>query len=327
MKIYRALPLIVLGLAALQAGSSRAETVIKIATAPPRGSVWMRAFDKMTADVSKRTNGSLRLYFYPGMVQGDERDVVRKMGTGQLQGGGFTFTGLGMVNPRVVFFQLPLFFTSVEQVDRVRAALRKELDASFEQHGYKCLGWGDIGFMHFFSVHPIRTLKDLQNQRVWAWGDDPVTKSFIRALGVSPTLAAMPQVFPGLLTGRLEVVYVSPLGLVTLQWQSKVRYAVAQPIFYATAATVVVKKVFDGLTDIERQVLTSSADKYHMEVTRGVRRANDLVMTSLKSSGLQVLPMDSADWAKIQKASVEVQRSMVGRYFSKEFLDRAMKLR
>ena len=49
--------------------------------------MWMRLFNKMKARVLKETGGAVKLRYYPGQVQGDERDVVRKMRSGQLQGG------------------------------------------------------------------------------------------------------------------------------------------------------------------------------------------------------------------------------------------------
>ena len=44
--------------------------VIKIATLAPEGSAWMQVFNKMNADVIKKTDQKVRFRIYPGGILG-----------------------------------------------------------------------------------------------------------------------------------------------------------------------------------------------------------------------------------------------------------------
>src|SRR5438105_1626103 len=72
-----------------------AESVFKIATLAPEGSSWMRLFREWATNVEKKTAGRVKIKFFAGGVQGDERDAVRKMRLGALNGAAVTGVGLG----------------------------------------------------------------------------------------------------------------------------------------------------------------------------------------------------------------------------------------
>src|SRR5262247_2446228 len=96
----RALPAL-LAFAALVAADVRAQqpppaavTTLSLATLAPPGTIVMRTFDAWNRELGRRTNGSLRFRFYPGGVQGDEAEMVRKMGSGRIDSATLTMTGL-----------------------------------------------------------------------------------------------------------------------------------------------------------------------------------------------------------------------------------------
>ena len=66
----------------------------RVATLAPVGSPWMVILEKGAADLMVKTEGRTEIKYYPGGVQGDEKDVVRKMRLKQLDGGALTTIGL-----------------------------------------------------------------------------------------------------------------------------------------------------------------------------------------------------------------------------------------
>lgn len=305
----------------------RAVTEIKIATVAPNGSAWMRIFNKMKAEVEKETKGAVVLRFYPGQVQGDERDVVRKMHTDQLQGGSFTTVGLSIINPTVMVLQVPLMFTSYERLDRVRSALTGEFEQSFREKGYELLGWGDLGWVYIFSKNPIKSTEDLKKQKVWSWGDDVLTKALMKTAGVSPRLLGLPQVYPALNTGMIDTVYNSPLACLTLQWHSKVKYYADFPLAIAIGATVINKKSFDQLSPANQQKLKAIATKYHTALNKRVRTDNEKALAALRAQGLQSITVAEKDKQTFHKIAMQVAQQFAPRYYSKELLKKVLKLR
>ncbi len=307
--------------------AAHAVVEIKIATVAPRGSMWMKIFNKMKARILKETNGDVKIRFYPGQVQGDERDVVRKMRTGQLNGGAFTAIGLGLLNPQVLIMQMPGIFKSYASVDRARKALTPDFEAAFRKRGYELLGWGEVGWIHLFTKNKITTLDDLKKQKVWVWNDDPISKAMLRKVGVSPRLLSLPQVLPSLNTGMINAVYNSPLGCMALQWHSKVKYMGSQPVAIGIGATVITKAVFDKISPENQKKVKEIATKYHNYMIKRIRKDNEKALKALKDSGIEVLPITKADMAALYKVGRSVANSFVPRYYPKALLDKLRKAR
>src|SRR5262245_49068205 len=84
-----------------QKPAGKAAVEIKLATLAPEGSTWMKTMHKIDDDVRAKTQNRVGFKFFPGGVQGDEKDVIRKMRNGQVHGAAFTGFGLGSIVPEV----------------------------------------------------------------------------------------------------------------------------------------------------------------------------------------------------------------------------------
>src|ERR1700733_9346440 len=74
---------------------------LRIATLAPSGSPWMEVLDKATAEVKDKTAGRVTMKYFEGGQQGDERDFVRKIQLGQLDGAAVHSIGLGMIDESI----------------------------------------------------------------------------------------------------------------------------------------------------------------------------------------------------------------------------------
>ena len=92
--------------------SINAATKIKFATVATEGSTWMKVMNEMANAVEDSTNGEVKFKIYPGAVQGDEKDVLRKMRIGQIHSAGFTGVGLGEILPEVRIMDAPFLFNN-----------------------------------------------------------------------------------------------------------------------------------------------------------------------------------------------------------------------
>ena len=113
--------LLVAGVLALAASSTASARTLKIATIVPDGSSWLVEMRKAGDEIKERTEGRVKLKFYPGGVMGSDKTVLRKVRVGQLQGGAFTSGALANVYPDIELYSLPLLFRDYDEVDFDRA--------------------------------------------------------------------------------------------------------------------------------------------------------------------------------------------------------------
>ena len=64
------------------------EYLIKFATLAPEGSTWMNVMKEYDQAIRKESGGRIGFKIYPQGVQGDEKDVLRKIKLGQLHSAG-----------------------------------------------------------------------------------------------------------------------------------------------------------------------------------------------------------------------------------------------
>ena len=199
-------------------GVAHAQSTLKIATLAPEGSAWMVAFHEWAKNVEEHTGGKIKIKFFAGGTAGAERDAVRKMRLGQLNGAAVTAIGLGLINSEVRVLELPMLIDTYGELDYVRNKLDAELRKKFEDKGYVLLAWGDVGPVHIFSNTPIKGKADLAQLKLWAWVDDALVRALFTQLGVNGVPLGVPDVLPSLQTGLINACYGSPLSTLALQW-------------------------------------------------------------------------------------------------------------
>ncbi|GIW23422.1 MAG: hypothetical protein KatS3mg068_2429 [Candidatus Sericytochromatia bacterium] len=196
----------------------------------------MNILEDWDKELKKRSNGEVSFKFYPSGSMGDEKTVLRKMRSGQLDAGAFTGVGLGEIVPEVRLMEIPFMFDSYKQVDYVLDRMTPIYNKKFEEKGFKNIGWAETGFVHIFSNKPIKNFNDLNGIKMWMWEGDKLVEELYKELNLVPTPLAVQDVLTSLQTGLIDGVYAPPLGAIALQWTSKVKYMVEPKMTYATGA-------------------------------------------------------------------------------------------
>jgi TRAP-type C4-dicarboxylate transport system substrate-binding protein len=297
--------------------------VLKIATLAPEGTSWMKLFHDFQTKVEQRTEGRVKFKFYAGGVQGDEKDVIRKIRLGQLSGAAITGIGLSMIDPEVRALEAA---RSYAELDTARERLGPMLRKKFEEKGYLLMGWGDVGPVHVFSQRPIKSLDDLRLTKLWMFSDDPMTKQMFESLGLHGVPLGVPEVLPALATGNVDAFFGSPLSTVALQWASHAKYVTSAVVGMATGATVVSKKAWGEITPADQQIIIDEGKKMEAELMKQIRKDNTDALEKLKTKyGLQVVPTPIEMQRDVAKRALAIA-DKANAQFSKEFQAEVAKL-
>ena len=259
---------------------------LRIATLAPDGAAWMKLAHAWQAAIETGTEGRVRIKFYTGGVQGDERDVLRKIKLGQLAGAAITGIGLSAITPEVRALDMAV---SYDQMDKLRAALGDRLKRKFQENGFILLGWGDVGPVHLFSQTPVRTLEEMQRLKLWLWADDPISQKLFKGLDLNGVPMGVPDVLPALSTGTINAFLSAPLATVALQWGTHVKYVSSLVLAQASGATVVSKVAWDQIGAADQQLILAESHKLEAALLGSVRADNDKAMARLKAMGIQVV--------------------------------------
>jgi TRAP-type C4-dicarboxylate transport system substrate-binding protein len=308
-------------------GVAQAETVLQIATLAPKGSAWAKIMEKGAKDVETGTAGRVKIkYFFSGQ-QGDERDVVRKMTNGTLDGSALTAVGLGLIRGDVRVLELPFMFTNDKQLDYVRDQMKADFEAQFDSAGYVLLAWGDVGWTHIYTNSQVSSKADLQKAKIWAWKDDPIVRALFKGLGINGVPLGVPDVKPNLQTGAIDACYGSPLAAVTLQWYTKIKFATNTPISYSIGALIVRKDVLGKLDPADQQVVIAAGKSMGADLMKAVRKDNERAKKAMEKSGVKFVDVPAALITEMQAEAQKVWTGLVGSLYQKAFLEKILKFR
>ena len=207
------LALLAISIVLLLAPTAQALT-LKIATIVPDGSSWLVEMRRAAKNIADKTEGRVKLKFYPGGVMGSDKTVLRKIRAGQLQGGAFTSGALADIYPDIELYSLPLLLRNYQEVDYVRAQMDARLTAGLAERGLEVLAISDGGFAYVLSGVPVRKVEDLEGKKVWSPEDDKMTEVTLDVAGVSPVPLPIADVYTALQTGLVDTVAAPPMGAI-----------------------------------------------------------------------------------------------------------------
>jgi TRAP-type C4-dicarboxylate transport system substrate-binding protein len=262
---------------------------LKFATLAPAGTTWVNLLEEWAEQVKQESDGRLVFKIYPGGVQGDEPDVLKKIRFGQLQGGAFTGYGIGHIFSPTRVLELPFLFNDIGEIDYVRERLMPEITQGYRDNGYELLGWMEVGYVYFFSRHPIRSLDDLKQRRIWHWQGDPLGSAFFQASGLAPVPLSIIDVYTSLSTGLIDTVYTPPLGAVALQWFTKTQYITNVPMANGIGSLVVSRRFFQNLPQDLQKLLKRTGEETGAKLIAATRADNIAALETLQEKGMELV--------------------------------------
>ena len=281
---------------------SAKKIVIKMATLAPEGTEWHGLLVELGQRWQKATKGEIRLRIYPSGVVGDERDMIRKMRIGQIQGAAISNEGMTEINPYFSSFYMPLLYQSYDEVDFVRDRLSNDLHQQTEKNGFKLLAMVDVGWAYWFSSEPIFTPEDLKNNKIFIWAGDYKSAQLYEKHGYQPIPLAMTDVLSGLQTGLITSIGFNPM------------YALSQQLFgiadnmldmkwgNLTAAIIIDLRTWNRINVDNQNLMMEIANQIGKGFQEKNRYESDKAVGVMQEYGLKVnkiSPDQLDDWKRL----------------------------
>ena len=301
-------------------GSAQEVTVIKIATLAPDGSSWMKTLNAINAEVMEKTKGKVVFKIYPGGVLGDEKDMMRKMQIGQIQGAGLSSGGLAQIYKEIDVIHIPFFLQNYEEVDYVLKKMGPYFKKGLEDNGYILLGWSEAGFTFLMSTVYVSSVNDLKKAKVWIWQESPMAKAIFHEAGVAAIPLSLPDVLVGLQTGLVDVVYSPPTVAIALQWFTKVKYLVDVPLSYIGGGIVVKKDIFKKLPQSSQTIIFESFQRNLDQLKTITRRENQEAIKVMQNNGVKIVTSPQDQVAEFKRLSEKAIARFTNQTFSPKAL-------
>jgi TRAP-type C4-dicarboxylate transport system substrate-binding protein len=290
-------------------------TVIKLATLAPDGSIWHKVLEEMGSEWRERTDGRVTLRLYAGGVAGDDPDMVRKIRIGQLHASSVTVAGLADIDTAFLVFNIPMFYESDEEFKHVLQGLAEELAARLESKGFILLHWGHGGWVHLFSKQPVRTVDDLKKVKLFSWAGDDRIFNVWKSAGFRPVALASTDILTGLQTGLIDGFPTTPLAALSMQWFRQTDYMLEPGVAPLMGATIISRKAWDRISERDRAAVLEAAERAERRLMREIPQKDEEAIEEMKKRGLKPVGIEPgqrlSEWKEIAEYFAAKMRSSI----------------
>ncbi len=274
---------------------------LKIATVTPENSQWMKDMRASAKEIKERTEGRVQIKYYGGGVMGNDKKVLSRIRLGSLQGGAFTPSALASQYSDLNLYGLPMVFDSEEEAAYARSRLDSKLARGLEDAGYVNFGFAAGGFAILMSNTPIDNLGDLKGKKVWIPEGDDISRRSMEALQLSPVSLPLTDVLTGLQTGLIDIVAMSPIGALVLQWHTKVKYVTELPLVYTLGFMAVDKRAFNKLSDEDQAIVREVMGRTYKNFDKQNLIDNRGALDALLNTGIESVPFDIEEYNEVRR--------------------------
>jgi TRAP-type C4-dicarboxylate transport system substrate-binding protein len=296
-----------LGLAIAAPAPAQAQTQatpidIKVGTLAPEGTPWYDVIQEVGAKWKQASGGKITLTIFPGGVQGDEADMIRKMRIGQMQMGAFTSVGLETITKEMSALWIPLLFQNYDELDYVRGKLDARLEKALGDKGFVVLNWGDAGWVKYFAKKPIPTLKALQDLKLFTWAGSSESEEMYKSAGFKVVPLAPTDILTALQTNMIEAFPAPATAALANQWFGLAKNMMDIKFAPVVGATIITRAAWEKIDPSLRPTLLKLAQDTGAKYTPQIRKLETDAIDAMVKRGLQIqrlTPQAEQEWQQM----------------------------
>jgi C4-dicarboxylate-binding protein DctP len=242
--------------------SADAKKVFRLSIQLPMTSTLGKNIAAFKQQVEKATAGNIEIQIFDSGQLFDDKDVPRAVGAGQIDFGVASLARYGAAIPAVDLFHIPFLFDSDAKLRvavKPGSPVRGPLDEAILKTGGRVLWWQAYGGTILLSKGGtlVKTPADIQGKKVRVFGK--LLGTWVSANGGLPVNVAGGEQFVAYQRGTVDIGMTGPDTI-----KSRKMWEVMDGVTVANLANiefvvVINDKIFQGLSDEERQIITDAA--------------------------------------------------------------------
>ena len=180
--------------------------------------------------------------------------------------------------------------------------MRGAMEKKFLDRGFVVLGWGDAGWVRFFSKEAAFRPADYKGMKFFAWGSEVEQQTIMKSLGYTPVPLETGDILPAIQTGMINVVPSTPYFALASQIYASAPNMLEINWAPIVGALVVTRKAWDEMSPAGQQALRAAGEKAGVEMRAKARKEVDEAVDAMKKRGLVVnrpSPEQMREWSAL----------------------------
>lgn len=251
--------------------------------------------------VAQKSGGKIKVTLFPNAVLGGDPQNLSAVRGGTLDFASMATGLLAGIDKQFMVFDFPfLFGTPQEAYGLADAPVGTKLQAGLANHGLVGLGIWDLGFRNMTnSKRPIAKPEDMQGLKMRVIAS-PIYLDLFNTLGANPVPMTFGEVY-GALESKAIDGQDNPVGVIESAKFAEVQKFLSLTRHVYTGMPVLMsKKTWDGMSEVERKIITDSANEAKLEERR-IAQAKELESINNLRKTMQVNEVTPAELARLRQ--------------------------
>ena len=278
-----------------------------LATASPEDTVTQIFSEKFAEEVSRLSDGKMKIQVYPNSTLGGDRDLLETCADGDIPFIVQNTAPQVTFMPNLAVFDLPCVFDSLDDC-------RETLDDPeffdlisdvYTEGGYHLLGMADQGFRVMSTNTPVYEFADFKGQKIRTM-ENSYHLAFWKSLHANPTPMSFSEVYIGLQQHTIDAQENPYEVIVSNKLYEQQDYVVETNHLPHLISLIVNDEFFQNLTKEEQDIMTQAAET----ATEYARKQSDERIadriTTIEDNGTEIITLSDEVRDEIRENSQNV---------------------
>jgi C4-dicarboxylate-binding protein DctP len=248
------------------------------------------AFKDALEELSK---GYFKVELYPAAQLMGPSEEVAATARGQIEMSAPYFSYLSSVEPLMNVYQLPLVFTSYEQLWRfLETEEATKLAALLERRGLQPAGYWFENPSRLWSKAPIRSVSELAGKKIRVVPSETLQKA-VSAMGALPTAIPGTELYLALQQGVADGAFTAPNYGLAMKYNEVTSSVTKLDLFYGGYFVMFSKRWFDRLPADRQAQLGEAVAQARALNEANVRKDLAAIDDQLRAGGVDVIELSN----------------------------------
>ena len=283
-----------------ETGKNDAELVFRMALQPNEANKVWEAANLVKQELERRSNGRIRVMFYPSGVLGNEQQLLETCYLGIIEMVQVTSSVVTTLDPTFDTFDMPFLFLNEDHHQKVlKGEIGTELLNGLNKNKLQGLAFYSCGFRSIYANKPVTSPEDLSGMKIRVMESPVMIESLIK-MGASATPLSASEVFTALKTGVVDGaennpnVFVAAAHIEAVKYYSLTRHFANQHVLVANKKWLDTVKenqpdLYELLITVPRDIINKYNTRWNEAVDKAFRDITEQGGTIVELDGENIL--------------------------------------
>jgi tripartite ATP-independent transporter DctP family solute receptor len=269
------------------AAARSAEVTLRVGNVYPATHSIPVATNEFKKLVEQKSKGRIAVQVFNNSELGSEREMAEMTKNGSLEMVLSGLPGTGAYVPEIEVMEAFYMYKNVEDLARITAAIRDDLQEFMLPKGFVLVGMMYQGPRITLSTKPLKTIDDFKGLRLRV-PQTPLFVALAKSWGATPTAISLTEVYTSLESGVITAMEATAETIVTSNFHEKAKNLLMTRHNFYPQPMVVNRAWFEKLPkDLQQAIVDAAkeAGQYQLSIHKA---ADDKAMATMRASGVVI---------------------------------------